>query len=188
MAASPTRQGASERTAGPPAARRAHPSGAFDRIVVPFGSDGSLATRAVQTAARIASEHGTVVLVSVLEVPRELPLDALFPDEEREARAVLRRAEAIVEAFGVHVVQRLERGYSTASAVLEVADEYKADMIVLGTPSRLRRGRSAFGRTATAILHQANCRVMLVTIPTQTGASRASLAASASPPAPASPP
>jgi nucleotide-binding universal stress UspA family protein len=106
-----------------------------------------------------------VILVSVLEVPRELPLDALFADEEAAARAVLRKATALAEGYGVHVVPRLERGYSAAPAVLELAAAHDADLIVIGTPSRARRGRSAFGPTATAILHRATCRVMLVTRP-----------------------
>jgi nucleotide-binding universal stress UspA family protein len=137
--------------------------GTFDRIVVPVGVDDALSVRAVEAAARISSESATVVLVSVLEVPRELPLDALFPDEETAARAALRHAAAIAEAHGVHVVPRLERGYSAAPAVLELAEHYAADLIVLGTANRSRRGRSVFGPTATAILHRATCRVLLVT-------------------------
>jgi nucleotide-binding universal stress UspA family protein len=152
MAVAPTRAGEGIR-------RR----GTFDRIVVPVGSGDDLSLRAVEAAARISSGTATVILVSVVEVPRELPLDALFPEEEAAARAVLKKAAALVEGYGVHVVPRLERGYSAAPAVLELAAASDADLIVLGTPSRARRGRSAFGPTATAILHRATCRVMLVT-------------------------
>jgi nucleotide-binding universal stress UspA family protein len=146
-------------------AYRTHRSRAFERIVVPVGAEGDLSTPAVETAARLASKRGTVVLVSVLEVPRELPLDALFPDEEDQARWRLRRAAAIVESYGVHAVQHLERGYGAASTVLELAEQHEADLIVLGAPARTRKGRSSFGRTATAILHRATCRVMLLTRP-----------------------
>jgi nucleotide-binding universal stress UspA family protein len=120
--------------------------------------------RAVEAAARIASTKATIVLVYVLEVPRELPLDALFPDEEREARAVLHRATAVVEGYGVRTAERLERAHSAAQAALELAEEYEADMIVLAASIRTRRGHSTFGQTVTAILHRARCRVMLVRI------------------------
>src|SRR5690348_4509895 len=118
MAVAPTRAGEGTR-------RR----GTFDRIVVPVGSGDELSLRAVEAAARISSGTATVILVSVLEVPRELPLDALFADEEAAARAVLRKATALVERYGVHVVPRLERGYSAAPAVLELASAYDADLI-----------------------------------------------------------
>jgi nucleotide-binding universal stress UspA family protein len=143
-----------------------HRSGTFARIVVPVGPEEPPPLRAVEAAARIAAERATVVLVCVLDVPRELPLDALFPEEEAAARAVLRRAAAVVERYGIHVVQRVERSYSAAPAVLALADEYRADLIVLGTTLRMRRGRSVFDATVTSILHRATCRVMLVTRPT----------------------
>jgi nucleotide-binding universal stress UspA family protein len=165
MAAAPKRPGEAEAgTAYANVARRAHRSGAFERIVVPVDAEGVLSSRAVQAAARISSDKGTIVLVHVLEVPRELPLDALFPEEEHAAREVLRNAAAVAERYGIHVVQRLERAYSGAQAVLDLADTFEADLIVLGAPRRTRGGRSAFGPTATAILHRASCRVMLVTI------------------------
>jgi nucleotide-binding universal stress UspA family protein len=136
--------------------------GTFDRIVVPVDVDGDGSLRSVEVAARVASDHATVVLAVVLEVPRELPLDALFADEEEHARTVLRRAAAVAEAHGVNVVQRLERGYSAAPVVLELADEYGADLIVLHAPTSGRQGRRSFGPTAAAVLHRATCRVLLI--------------------------
>jgi nucleotide-binding universal stress UspA family protein len=166
MAASASRPREAEAGAAyPHAVHDVRRKGAFDRIVVPVDSEGALSMRAVEAAARVSSKSATIVLVYVIEVPRELPLDALFAEEEEAARTVLRNAAAIAETYGIHVVQRLERAYGGAPAVLEVADEFEADMIVLGAPRRTRRGRSAFGATATSILRRATCRVMLMTIP-----------------------
>src|ERR1051326_1454292 len=86
-----------------------HRRGTYERIVVPVLGDDALSLRAAEVAARLSATAATVVLVHVLEVPRELPLDALFPDEEGSGRALLRRAAAIVEAYGVHGVPRLRR-------------------------------------------------------------------------------
>jgi nucleotide-binding universal stress UspA family protein len=154
-------------TTHPHPARRTHATGAFGRIVVPVDSDGALSVRAVEAAARISADTATIALVYVIEVPRELPLDALFPEEGEAARTALRNAAAVAEAHGVHVVQRLERAYAASSAVLEVADELGADVIVLGAPRRTREGRSAFGANVTAILRRATCRVLLMTVPTR---------------------
>src|SRR6266581_6922775 len=99
MAVSPSRPGEGEvRAARPLSHGKAQRTGTFGRIVVPVGSDDPFSVRAVEVAARISSSAATVVLVCVLEVPRELPLDALFPEEEAAARAVLRHAAAVVEA------------------------------------------------------------------------------------------
>jgi nucleotide-binding universal stress UspA family protein len=147
----------------PTVRRRARPTGTFERVVVPIASDDPLLLRAAETAASLAAQRATVVVVCVLEVQRELPLDALFPEEEERARAALHRAAAVVEAHGVHAVQRLERAHSAAPAILDLVDEYDADLIVLGLPSRTRRGRSRFGLAATAILRRARCRVLIVT-------------------------
>ena len=137
-------------------------SGTFNRIVVPLGPDDGLALRAAEVAARISAETATIVFVCVLEVPRELPLDALFPEEETETRARLRRAAAVVERYGVRAVQRLEREHTAATKILELAADYDADLIVVAAPVGSRRGHTVLGHTATSILHRAACRVMLV--------------------------
>ena len=138
-----------------------HRRGTYEGIVVPVLVDDPLSLHAAEVAGRLSASAARVVLAHVLEVPRELPLDALFPDEEESGRALLRRAAAIVEAYAVHAVSRLERAHDAARVVLDVADEYGADLIVVATPRRARRGRSVFDDTVTGILHHATCRVLL---------------------------
>jgi|SRR5581483_5659822 len=129
-------------------------------IVVPVtGSSG----RAVAAAASLAARDGAAIhLLHVLEVPRELPLDAHFPDEEHAAWTLLRNAQALVESYGAGAVVSLERARSAADAVVARADMLDADLLVVGVRGPAAGRHSLLGRTAAAILHHAECRVMVV--------------------------
>jgi len=135
----------------------------YERILVPVTA--SLASeRAVTTAAMLASERkGLVTVLSVIEVPKELPLDALFPDEERESKAILSHAVAILERYGVNAVARTIHATTASSVILETADEVQAQLIVMGTERRNRHRHAAVGKTLEHVLKRASCRVMIVT-------------------------
>src|ERR1700693_41478 len=73
----------------------------YDRILVPVTASPA-SERAVTTAALLARERkGAVTLVHVIEVPKELPLDALFPDEEHDSREILSHASATLDRSGI---------------------------------------------------------------------------------------
>jgi nucleotide-binding universal stress UspA family protein len=108
-----------------------------------------------------------ITLVHVIEVPRELPLDALFPDEERQGREILHRASSILDRYGVHYKTRTARAPTAAAAILEAARQTDAQLVVLGAEGRSRRRRTVFGRNVETVLKKATCRVMLLTAPTE---------------------
>ena len=151
--------------AGDPRPRHRRRSAEYERILVPV--TGSAASeRAVLTAALLASEHTAVVtLVHVIEVPRELPLDALFPDEEQQAKDVLHRACSILDRYGVHHKTHSMRATTAAAAILEAAHETNAQLLVLGAEGRTRGRRTVFGRYVETVLKNATCRVMLLSAP-----------------------
>jgi len=142
-------------------AAQAHSLG-YRSVVVPV-VDSELSRQALEAAARLASDRGEVTVVTVLEVPLGLPLDTLLDEEERDARDLLRSAQAIVERFGIDTSTELVRARYAADAIVGLADERGAELIVVGTPRRIRRGASAFGATVRGILHDAQCRVALLT-------------------------
>jgi nucleotide-binding universal stress UspA family protein len=140
-------------------------AGWFGSVVVAV-TPAVASERPVGTAALLAADRkATVLVVCVLEIPRELPLDALFPEEEREAWTLLRNAAAIVERHGIRAVPRLERATSAATAILELVESHGAGVVVIATERRVRSGRAVFGKTVRAVLNRAPCRVLLVTAP-----------------------
>jgi nucleotide-binding universal stress UspA family protein len=112
-----------------------------------------------------AERKGTVTLVHVIEVPRELPMDALFPDEEHHSREILCQATATLERYGVRTVTRSVHAATAAAAIIQAAEETHAEIIVMGTERRTRRGRSALGANVEHVLKRAPCRVMIVGAP-----------------------
>jgi APA family basic amino acid/polyamine antiporter len=73
----------------------------YRTIVVPVVRTGET-EEALVAAARLAAERGTTVaVVTVVEVPLSLPLQAGMEHEQDEAEALLDDAQALVESYGV---------------------------------------------------------------------------------------
>jgi len=84
---------------------------AYRRVLVPLAVDGGSAA-AVSTACRLAADYGaTVTALAVVEVPAELPLEALMTEEEAVAQRSLAEAEAIGDAHGVKVELQIGRAH-----------------------------------------------------------------------------
>jgi basic amino acid/polyamine antiporter, APA family len=124
---------------------------------------------AVDLACRLAAERGgSIVALTVIEVPLELPLDATLPGSaERKAHDLLDEVRAIGDAYGVGVVGRLVRARRAGRAIVDEAERRNSEIIVMGAPRRdmhRRRGR-IFGGTVDFVLKNAPCRVMVAAAP-----------------------
>ncbi|HWD76039.1 MAG TPA: universal stress protein [Solirubrobacteraceae bacterium] len=140
-----------------------------DSIVV--GTDGSeTAKQAVAEAVRLAKALGADVhVVSAFEPLRGAKIAgapegaarvwAPHPDDHVEG--ILSEATAGVRMAGVevtpHAVQR-----DPADALLQVADEVGASMIVVGSKGMHGARRLALGNVPNKVSHHANCNVLIV--------------------------
>jgi nucleotide-binding universal stress UspA family protein len=135
----------------------------YGRILVPV-TPSTASKRALMTAALLASDHSAVItLVHVIEVPKELPLDALFPEEEREGLELLRQASSVLDRYSVNYKTRSVRSSTAAEAILEAAQDTDAQILIIGADHHTRRRRTGFDRDVETVLRKATCRVMLVT-------------------------
>jgi APA family basic amino acid/polyamine antiporter len=120
---------------------------------------------AMDLACRLAAERrATIVAVTVVEVPLELPLDAYLPDEVAAADRALDAARAIGESYGVRVIERIVRARNAGRAIVDEATRRNTEIVVMGGPRRVRlaAGRKAiFGDTVDFVLKHAPCRVMV---------------------------
>jgi APA family basic amino acid/polyamine antiporter len=138
----------------------------YRNILVPV-ADALESEEAVDLACRLAAERGaSIVAVTVIEVPLELPLDARLPEEERRADELLDEARAIGDSYGVGVIGRLLRARRAGRAIVDEAERRQTEIIVIGAPRKPRRGqRGIFGDTVDFVLKHAPCRVMVVAAP-----------------------
>jgi nucleotide-binding universal stress UspA family protein len=143
----------------------------FSRIVV--GTDGSeTAHVAVREAAELARQTGAELqLVSAYEpVPQsrlrteqlEAPDDIAHTVGPREdVDAILSTAASDVEAAGVKVRTFARQG-EPADAILDVAEEENADLIIVGNKGMTGAKRFLLGSVPNKVSHHAPCSVLII--------------------------
>jgi nucleotide-binding universal stress UspA family protein len=143
----------------------------FSTIVV--GTDGSdTATQAVREAVDLAKALGAKLeLVSAYApVPeqrlraerREAPEDiqwAINPREEVDAS--LERAADIGREAGIDVNMHARQG-DPADAILDVAEEQNADLVIVGNKGMTGAKRFLLGSVPNKVSHHAPCSVLIV--------------------------
>jgi nucleotide-binding universal stress UspA family protein len=143
----------------------------FKSIVV--GTDGSdTATQAVRQAVDLARSVGaTLELVSAYEpVPsnrlreerRDAPEDLQWAISPREdVDATLEAAAAIAREAGVEVSVYPRQG-DPADAILDVAEEREADLVVVGNKGMTGAKRFLLGSVPNKVSHHAPCSVLVI--------------------------
>jgi nucleotide-binding universal stress UspA family protein len=151
----------------------------YRRILVPFCENVD-SEKAMDVACRLAAARGaTITVVTVVEIPALLPLDAHMREEEMRSHRLLERAAAIADSYGVGVAPRLVRAREAARAIVEAAAKTHSEIIVVGAPRRARAkaGAAALGTTVEHVLKKATCRVMVIgDAPLASSAARAAAA------------
>jgi nucleotide-binding universal stress UspA family protein len=143
----------------------------FGSIVV--GTDGSeTAKEAVRQATELAKVLGSSIhLVSAYEpVPdsrlreerQEVPEDLQWMVNPREdVTSTLEDAAEEVKETGVTVEIHAREG-DPADAILDVAEEQKADLIVVGNKGMTGAKRFLLGSVPNKVSHHAPCSVMII--------------------------
>jgi nucleotide-binding universal stress UspA family protein len=140
----------------------------YRAIVV--GTDGSdSAERAVEQAVALAAaDRARLVIVTAYErgdaQPDErIPVDVRWMTADpNEAERHARNARRVAAERGVTdvVVQALEG--EPADELLEAADTFAADLIVVGSVGLTTNARFLLGSVASSVLHHAPCDVLVV--------------------------
>jgi len=139
--------------------------GAFERILVPL-KIGLIGEEVLGTAIKLAEEHGSVITaLHVVRVPLDKPLDAVVVEAEERAEASLAEAKLLAGELGVTVDGVLVRARAIGEAIVDVAVEHSADLIVLGSSPRWRRQSRFFSPTVDHVLRHAPCEVMVIAYP-----------------------
>ncbi len=131
---------------------------AFRKILVP--TVGSVVSdRMVSLACKLARlSGGEVEVVYVIEIPLALPASAELPEQTQRASEALAEAQLIGRAHGVPVRGRVTKSRFAGKAIVDVASDERADLIILGTGPR-RHGD--WGRTSEYVFRNAPCDVII---------------------------
>lgn len=131
------------------------------RIVVPVDPDVETG-RAVELACRLGqAQRAEIVLVHVVAVPHVLPLDHPLPEAMLRAERALALGGAIVAEHDLIAHKRVLRDRSIGGAIVRLAREEGADLIVMEAGGDARSAEGPPGRTAQEILRRAPCEVLL---------------------------
>ena len=143
----------------------------FKSIVV--GTDGSeTAGQAVRQAVALAKAHGAKIeLVSAYEPvsgqrlreeSTQVPEDMQWMVNPREdVDATLEEASEVAKEDGIEVNVHARQG-DPADAILDVAEETKADLIVVGNKGMTGARRFLLGSVPNKVSHHAPCSVLII--------------------------
>jgi nucleotide-binding universal stress UspA family protein len=144
----------------------------FASIVV--GTDGSdTAKTAVRYAIDLARELGARLLIvsayeavadqrlrsERLEVPKDLQW---MVNPRDDVLAMLDEAKADAATGGVEQVETFARQGDAADAILDVAEEQRSDLIVVGNRGMTGAKRFLLGSVPNKVSHHAPCSVLIV--------------------------
>ena len=116
----------------------------------------------VRLACRMAKRAGAnLYAVHIIEVNRSLPLGAVLEREVERGEAILDEVEQLAAEDDLEVETELVQARDTGPALVGEAEEWGADLIVMGLPYKRRFGEFNLGKTVPYVLKNANCRVML---------------------------
>lgn len=134
----------------------------FNKILVPVAGtpadNGALDLAC--TLAKTKFRPG-ITAIHVIEVDRSLPLEAEIEPEVAKAEGIMAAATKRIERSGcaaeIDIIQAREVG----PAIVQVAQEIKADLIVLGVGYKTHFGEYWMGQVAPYVLKNSPCRVIL---------------------------
>ncbi|MCX6372283.1 MAG: universal stress protein [Actinobacteria bacterium] len=137
----------------------------YDRILVPV--DGTrLSDEMMVLGCQLAADKGaTIDVVHVIEIPMQLPLDAPLADERRRGKMVLDAAMAVAREFGVDAWPHLVAARQSGRAIVDTAEEWNADVVIVGAVKKRRVDGRLFGDAVTYVLRHAPGEVLVNLVP-----------------------
>jgi len=143
------------------------------RILVAI-DDSRFSQAAIETVIEQARPQDTDVrILHVVESPpllvaREMggydpALETALESQKQNAEALVLKAAELLRARDLKVVATLEVG-DPKSKILDVAEEWRADLIVVGSHGRRGFERFLMGSVSDAVARHAKCSVQIVRI------------------------
>jgi nucleotide-binding universal stress UspA family protein len=132
----------------------------YRRLLVPV-SGASVDADVLRVAVNLAkADRAQLLVVHVIEVRWNLPLDAVLEAETERGEVLLEHATTLATQLGAKIETELLQAREAAAAIVDTARERDVDLIVLGMPYRRRFGRTYVGQTVQSVYVSAPCAVL----------------------------
>lgn len=133
----------------------------LQKIVVPVDFSDS-AHRALQVARSLARDHGAVLVLAAAAPPPPPVTDALLPASEYSGLVATtrRKIEEVAATVTDLPVETHVLGGEPGPAIVAIANDCQADLIVMGTHGRSGINRMLMGSVAEYVLRNAQCPVL----------------------------
>jgi len=118
-------------------------------------------TEALQTACQLAKSYkAKITAVHVIEIPDSLPADAPMLKREEQGEGALKRAEAVAREYHLNIDLLLIRSRSLERAFLDLVEEHRYDMVVIGANKSEMKSRNGLAMQLEKLLKDAPCRIL----------------------------
>ncbi len=133
-------------------------------------TDGSKsANKAVETAASIAKSVGAELKIAhVVYIPPYAytgggyALSEIYKDLTEEGKRIAAEAAKLADDNGVHaIVELIDNQRSPVQAIVDLAEEDKSDLVVVGTRGLGGLKKVFLGSVANGVVHYAKCSVLV---------------------------
>ena len=133
-----------------------------NKVLVPAHGD-ERDNQALWLARAMTQEtKGKIYVLYVIEVQRDLPLDADVGSDSAKGEQVLQRIEKLGEEYHCHIEAEILQARDAGPAVVQEAVERWVEAIVMAVPYKRRHGVFSLGQTVPYILKNAPCPVLLL--------------------------
>ena len=132
------------------------------RVLVPVANPDSLSTLLPPAIHAARANDGKVTLLHIVTVPSPTPLSAghrylAASDSLREKAISMVRDEDVAVEYIVRVARRV------APAIIDTANEQRADLVVIGWQGvKDRQGRTVLGSNIDQVLSEVNCDAIML--------------------------
>lgn len=132
-----------------------------NRILVPVEGATSDEESVALACALAKKDKAEVLLLYVIEVRRNLPIDAEMNAEVERGEMVLHKMQRHAASIGGHVQTDLLQAREAGPAIVNEGVERNVQLIVMGVPYTEQFGDYCVEPRAQFVLEHAECRVIL---------------------------
>jgi nucleotide-binding universal stress UspA family protein len=131
-------------------------------VLVPVDGSPAAFTALALACSLTRKNKGTIYAVYVIQVARNLALDAEIPFHAEKAELVLQRAEQITNELDGKIEGEILQARDAGHAIVDEAIERDVSAIILGVGFEKPLGEFEMGQTATYVMQHAPCKVVML--------------------------